>query len=128
MAAIIGYTAICIYGYFMNSIVDFFILAFFVGLFQGGIQALSRSYFAKLVPKDKSNELFGVFDISGKGAAIVGPAFMSLATIVTNSARWGIVALIVFFVIGGVILLLIPKNKADLPNLEYKKAQAEEKE
>ncbi len=128
MSAIIGYTLICIYGYFMNTIVDFFILAFFVGLFQGGIQALSRSYFAKLVPKDKSNELFGVFDISGKGAAIVGPAFMSLATILTNSARWGIVALIIFFILGGIILVLIPKNKADLPNAEYKKQKAEEAE
>lgn len=118
--AICGYTAICIYGYFLKSIVDFFILAFFVGLFQGGIQALSRSYFAKLVPKDKSNELFGVFDISGKGAAIIGPLFMSLAIAITKNPRWGIVALIIFFIVGGAILLAIPKNNADLPNIKYK--------
>lgn len=116
LTSIAGYTAITIYGAFMNSIVQFFIMAFFVGLFQGGIQALSRSYFAKIIPKEKSNEFFGVFDICGKGAAVLGPALMALTTALTGNIRLGVTSLILFFLIGGIILLLTPKNKADKPS------------
>lgn len=116
LLSIAGYIAITIYGAFLSNIVEFFIMAFFVGIFQGGIQALSRSYFAKLVPKEKSNEFFGVYDICGKGAAVLGPALMSLATAVTGSPRIGVSSLILFFLVGGIILIILPKNKADLPN------------
>jgi len=116
LISIAGYIAITIYGAFMNQLYQFFVLAFFVGLFQGGIQALSRSYFAKLVPKDKCNEFFGVYDICGKGAAVLGPALMGAATVITDSPRWGVSSLILFFIIGGVILFFLPKNKADIPN------------
>lgn len=124
LASIIGYVAITVYGAFMSQLYQFFVLAFFVGLFQGGIQALSRSYFAKLIPKEKSNEFFGVYDISGKGAAVLGPALMAAATTITGDPRWGVSSLILFFVIGGVILFFLPKNRADLPN---SKLEAEQK-
>lgn len=116
LISIAGYVAITIFGAFMNQLYQFFIMAFFVGLFQGGIQALSRSYFAKLVPKEKCNEFFGIYDICGKGAAVLGPALMAAATTITGSPRIGVSTLILFFLIGGVILLLLPKNKADIPN------------
>lgn len=116
LISIAGYIAITIYGAFMDELYEFFVLAFFVGLFQGGIQALSRSYFAKLVPKEKCNEFFGVYDVCGKGAAVLGPALMGAATAITGSPRWGVSSLILFFIIGGVILFFLPKNKADLPN------------
>ena len=111
-----GYIAITIYGGFLQNLVQFFIMAFFVGLFQGGIQALSRSYYAKLIPKEKSNEFFGIYDICGKGAAVLGPALMGLATAITKNIRFGVVSLILFFIIGGIILFFLPKNKADYPN------------
>lgn len=116
LISIAGYIAITIFGAFLHSIVEFFIMAFFVGIFQGGIQALSRSYFAKLVPKEKSNEFFGIYDICGKGASVLGPAIMSAATAITGSPRIGVTSLILFFIIGGIILLVLPKNTADLPN------------
>lgn len=114
--SIIGYVIITTYGAFMSQLYEFFIMAFFVGLFQGGIQALSRSYFAKLIPKEKSNEFFGVFDICGKGAAVLGPALMALFTAITGNVRIGVASLILFFIIGGTILIILPKNKADIPN------------
>ncbi|MDD3946773.1 MAG: MFS transporter [Clostridia bacterium] len=122
LISIVGYIAITIYGAFMSELYHFFILAFFVGLFQGGIQALSRSYFAKLVPKEKCNEFFGVYDICGKGAAVLGPALMGAATIITGSPRWGVSSLILFFIVGGLILFFLPKNKADLPNNKLEQA------
>ncbi len=118
LSSVAGYIGITIFGAFLQNIVEFFIMAFLVGLFQGGIQALSRSYFAKLVPKEKCNEFFGVYDICGKGAAVLGPAFMALATGITDSPRWGVAALVVFFIVGGVILILLPKNVADKPGNE----------
>lgn len=116
LISITGYVGITIFGAFMDQLYQFFIMAFFVGLFQGGIQALSRSYFAKLVPKEKCNEFFGIYDICGKGAAVLGPALMAAATGITGSPRIGVSTLILFFLIGGIILLLLPKNKADIPN------------
>lgn len=126
LVSIVGYIAITVYGAFMSQIYQFFILAFFVGLFQGGIQALSRSYFAKLVPKEKNNEFFGVYDICGKGAAVLGPALMAAATEIFGSPRWGVSSLILFFVIGGIILFFLPKNKADIPNNKLKELEPAE--
>lgn len=116
LSSIIGYTGVVIYAYFLQELYQFFILAFFVGMFQGGIQALSRSYFAKIIPKEKSNEFFGAYDIFAKGAAVVGPAMMAAFTAISGSPRVGILALIVFFVIGGILLMFVPKNNADKPN------------
>ncbi len=126
LISIAGYIGITIFGAFLHNIVEFFIMAFFVGIFQGGIQALSRSYFAKLVPKEKSNEFFGLYDICGKGAAVLGPALMSAATALTGSPRIGVTSLILFFIIGGVILLVLPKNRADLPSNKLTEDEAEE--
>lgn len=120
LISIAGYIGITIYGAFLNTIIQFFIMAFLVGIFQGGIQALSRSYFAKLIPKEKSNEFFGVYDICGKGAAVLGPALMSVATALTGSPRIGVSSLILFFLVGGIILLILPKNAADMPNSKIK--------
>ncbi len=125
-SGIVGYGLICIAGYFLNSIPYFFGLAFFVGLFQGGIQALSRAYFGKIVPKEKATELFALFDLSGKGAGFLGPALFVGATAWFGSPRFGILALIVFFIIGGTILIKMPKTKADIPNKQFEKLQAED--
>lgn len=122
--SILGYTGITIYGAFMNTLIQFFVMAFFVGLFQGGIQALSRSYFAKLVPKEKSNEFFGIYDICGKGAAVLGPALMGITAAITGSIRFGVSSLILFFIIGGTILFFLPRNRADLPNLKDSECEA----
>ena len=81
------------------------LLAFLVGTVQGGIQALSRSYFGKLVPADRSNEYFGFFDIFGKFAAVIGPLLVGLFTQFTGRDSIGVISLAILFLIGEAILL-----------------------
>jgi UMF1 family MFS transporter len=108
---ILIYTFICIYAYFMDSVLDFWILAMLVGTSQGGIQALSRSYFGKLVPKEKSNEFFGFYNIFGKFAAIMGPFLVGLVTQLTGRTNNGVFSIIILFVIGGLLLIRVPEQK-----------------
>ncbi|MBN1975850.1 MAG: MFS transporter [Anaerolineae bacterium] len=98
------YALITIAAYFMNAPWQFWVLALMVGMVQGGTQALSRSLFGLMAPKARSAEFFGFYDISSKFAGIVGPALFALVGQLTGSSRLGIVALIVFF-IGGILLL-----------------------
>jgi Permeases of the major facilitator superfamily len=84
----------------------FWVMAVLVGTVQGGIQALSRSYFGKLVPPNKSNEYFGFFNIFGKFATVVGPFLVAQFTVLTGRSSIGILSIMVLFLIGGMILLL----------------------
>ncbi|TGY42286.1 MFS transporter [Clostridium sartagoforme] len=97
---IITYIIICIYGYFITTALGFWILAMAVGSAQGGIQAISRSFFGKMVPKENANEFFGFYNIFGKFAAIIGPFLVAVITQATGQTRNGILSLIVLFVIG----------------------------
>lgn len=105
---IIIYTIICTYAYFLDSTLDFWILAMLVATSQGGIQALSRSYFGKLVPKEKANEFFGFYNIFGKFAAIMGPLLVGIVTQITGSTNNGVFSIILLFIIGGFILMKVP--------------------
>ena len=98
------YTGICIYGYFLDSARDFWVLAIVVGLVQGGTQALSRSLFATLVPKHKSGEFFGFFSVFEKFGGILGPLAFAIAVQLSGSSRIAIISLIVFFVVGAWLL------------------------
>ena len=100
---ILAYTAIAVYALFLNSQLQFWILAVCVGLFQGGIQALSRSHFAKLIPPQKSGEYFGIMDICGKGASFIGTALVGFVSQVTGSTNQGVAVLAVVFVVGLVL-------------------------
>lgn len=108
IVGIIVYIFICSYAYFLDSAIDFWIIAMLVGTSQGGIQAMSRSYFAKLVPKESSNEFFGFYSIFGKFAAISGPMLVGVAAQMTGSTNSGIFSLVILFIIGGIILLKVP--------------------
>lgn len=105
---IIIYTIICIFALFLDSIVDFWILAMLVATSQGGMQALSRSYFGKLIPKEKSNEFFGFYNIFGKFAAIMGPFLMGIITHLTGKSNYGVVSIIILFIAGGYFLRKVP--------------------
>jgi UMF1 family MFS transporter len=98
------YTLITISGYFMSQAWHFWTLAFAVGMVQGGTQALSRSLFGLMAPKARSAEFFGFYDISSKFAGIAGPALFAMVGQLAGSSRLSIVALIIFF-IGGILLL-----------------------
>ncbi len=105
------YAGICIYAYFLKTVLDFWILAMLVGTSQGGIQALSRSYFGKLVPKENSNEFFGFYNIFGKFAAIMGPFMMGFFTQLTGQTNFGVLSLVLLFIIGGTLLLFVKEEK-----------------
>ena len=98
-----AYFCIAVYAYWLDSQIDFWILAVLVGMFQGTIQALSRSYFAKIIPAEKSGEYFGIYDICGKGASVLGTALVSFLSQVTGSINIGVSALSVMFLIGLVL-------------------------
>lgn len=115
LVGIIIYSLICIYAFFMDSAIDFWILAMLVGSSQGGIQALSRSYFAKLVPKESSNEFFGFYNIFGKFAAITGPFLMGVTTQITGQSNMGIFSLVILFVVGAAILIKVPAQHPKAP-------------
>ncbi|MFC4386302.1 MFS transporter [Gracilibacillus marinus] len=107
----IVYIIICIYAYFLETAIDFWILAMLVATSQGGIQALSRSYFAKLIPKNKANEFFGFYNIFGKFASITGPLLIGITAQLTGRSNTGILSLIVLFIIGMIILFFVPSDK-----------------
>lgn len=105
LAGIGVYIVICIFAFFLSSAREFWILSILVGSSQGGIQALSRSYFAKIIPKENSNEYFGFYNIFGKFAAIMGPFLVGIVTQITGNVRNGVLSLIAIFIVGIVLLL-----------------------
>ena len=98
------YMLISIAGFFMSNAAHFYILAVVVGLVQGGTQALSRSLFARLVPKTRSTEFFGFFSTGEKFAGVIGPAIFGLVGQLTGSSRWGIVSVTFLFATGAALL------------------------
>ena len=100
---IAAYAGIALFAFFLKHQWQFWVLAVVVGMFQGGIQALSRSHFAKIIPPEKSGEYFGLFDICGKGASFLGTMIVSVGSQLTGSANVGVGSLIVLFVVGFVL-------------------------
>ena len=107
---IAAYAGIAVFAFFLTQQWQFWVLAVVVGLFQGGIQALSRSHFAKITPPEKSGEYFGLFDICGKGASFLGTMIVSVGSQLTGSANVGVGSLIVLFVIGFVLFRVSNKK------------------
>lgn len=105
--ALIVYSIIAIWGYFIRSTFEFWFLAWMVALVQGGSQALSRSLYASMSPASKSGEFFGLFGVMEKFAAFIGPLIFAFAAVTFGSSRPAILALIVFFFIGSVLLLRV---------------------
>jgi len=105
------YTIISLGGYFMQTGLHFWILAFLVATVQGGSQALSRSLFGRMAPKAKTAEFFGFYDVSSKFAGIVGPALFGIVGYLTGSSRLSIVSLVIFFLVGGGLLLWVNERE-----------------
>jgi UMF1 family MFS transporter len=105
------YVVISVGGYFMAETWHFWVLAFLVGLVQGGTQALSRSLFGAMVPKVRSGEFFGFFSMSDKFAGIIGPLVFATVGGLTGTSRFGIVSLVIFFVVGGFLLTRVDEKK-----------------
>ncbi len=110
---IAAYLGITVFALFMSTQLHFWILAVCVGMFQGGIQALSRSYFAKIIPAEKSGEYYGIMDICGKGASFLGTTLIGIVSQLTGSVNKGIGVLIVTFTIGLILFIKASSMKED---------------
>lgn len=102
------YVIVVLLGYFMTSALHFYLLAFIVGMVQGGSQAVARSIYSRLIPKERASEFFGFLSLSDKVTASLGPALFGVVGLLTGSTRTAILSILAFFIIG--ILLLTRVN------------------
>ena len=112
---IIVYIIIVSYAYFIKTTWQFWVLTILVASSQGGIQALSRSYFGKIIPPENSGEFFGFYNIFGKFAAIMGPLLVGLMSQLTGSSRFGVLSILVLFIVG--LILMIRLKHIEKKNL-----------
>jgi UMF1 family MFS transporter len=112
LLALVVYTGVCVMSYRMTTVREFYVLALVIGLVQGGVQSLSRSFFARLIPAGKAAEFFGFYNMLGKFAAILGPAIVAAVALGTGSPRLGILAIIPLFGAGGLLLLKVKSTPA----------------
>jgi UMF1 family MFS transporter len=105
------YTVISLAGFFIRNAWDFYALAIMVGMVQGGVQALSRSLFAAMVPRTRSAEFFGFFSTGEKVAGIIGPAVFGLVGQLTGSSRWGIISITLLFGAGALLLRCVDETE-----------------
>lgn len=114
---VVAYVGIALFACVLRTQTQFWILAIFVGMFQGGIQALSRSYYAKIIPAEQSGEYFGLLDICGKGASFIGTAIVSVVSQLTGDINKGVAMIVVLFVVGVVLFRIavtcVQKNKIE---------------
>ena len=108
--AIIGclliYLLISILAYYLDTIIEFYLIAFLIGSIQGGIQALSRSHYARLIPNNKHSVYFGVYNMLGKFAALLGPLLVGLITFLSNNPRLGMLSISIFFILGIIFFVI----------------------
>jgi MFS-type transporter involved in bile tolerance (Atg22 family) len=109
--SLVVYAAIAVGGFILESEVEFWVLAWTVGVVQGGSQALSRSLYATMVPRSKSGEFFGFFAVMEKFSAIIGPFVFSTAGLLLGSSRYGILMLILFFLVGIFVLTRVNEKE-----------------
>lgn len=112
---LIGIAVYClatIYAFFLDSIIEFFALAVVIGVVQGGVQSLSRSFFGRLVPKGRGGEFFGFYNMMGKFATVIGPVLVAVVARSTGSSRASIASLVVLFLAGGLLLALVKEPRA----------------
>ena len=119
MYAIGGYTLITFLAYFMNATWHFYTLAVMIALFQGGIQALSRSLYTRLIPTERSGEFFGFYNMFGKFAAVIGPFLMGYVTLMYDNPRFGILSILVLFVLGAFFLSKVDVAKGEQLARDY---------
>ena len=126
LVCIVAYTGVGLFAVFMTEVWQFWMLAVAVGLFQGGVQALSRSYFAKIIPADQSGCLFGILDIFGKGAAFIGTLVVGAVTQATGSVNMGAIPIVCLFVLGIIVFLIAAKvNRPYLARKTQEEREAE---
>lgn len=106
------YVGVTVFGFFMTTAGEFYALAIVIGLVQGGVQALSRSFYSRLIPQDEAGEFFGFYNMLGKFAAVIGPALMGVVGVLTGSPRHAILSLVVLLAAGGFLLMRVKPEAA----------------
>lgn len=115
IVGIITYIVVCIIGFFMTKEWQFIILACLVGTAQGGIQALSRSYFGKLIPdKRRAGEFFGIYNIFGKFESVLGTMLMAVVLMFTEDVHYGVLPVLAFFIAGGILMASTDKGEIEV--------------
>ena len=112
MLTIVVYLAVTVFAYTMNSVEEFYALAIVIGLVQGGIQSLSRSLYARIIPKSQSAEFFGFYNMLGKFAAVLGPLMIGIIAAMTDSSRLAMFSVSILFISGGILLYFVDEKKA----------------
>jgi UMF1 family MFS transporter len=107
LVALVVYLGISVFGYSVQTTTQFYVLALAVASVQGGVQGLSRGLFASMVPAHKSSEMFGFFGVAERFSAVLGPFLFGLTAYLTGSSRYAVLSVIVFFVVGGILLLRV---------------------
>ncbi len=113
---LVVYVGVVFWGYRMETVDQFYVLAVVIGMVQGGVQSLSRSFYVRLIPPERSAEFFGFYNMMGKFAAVLGPAMMGIAATVSGSPRAAILPILVLFAAGGIILAFVkepPRHNVD---------------
>ncbi len=105
------YILVCFYATYMTTAFEFYVIAATVGLVQGGVQAISRSFFCNLIPKGKEAQFFGFYNLVGKSAVIIGPALVSWVALIFNNPRYGILSLLFLFIPGLILLWMVPNKE-----------------
>ena len=113
MVGIIGYALISILGSMVSEEWHFYALAVLIACFQGGIQALSRSLYSRITPESRSAEFFGFYNMFGKFAAIIGPPLMGYIGLITGNPRYGILSIIILFILGGYFLAKVDVEEGE---------------
>ncbi|MGB5539333.1 MAG: MFS transporter [Gammaproteobacteria bacterium] len=118
------YMVVTVWASLMSTATEFYVLALMIGLAQGGVQALSRSLYARMIPENRTAEFFGFYNMLGKFAAIIGPVMMGWVGVLANSSRVGILSLLVLFVIGAMVLLKVDPGAQNLPRALNRKSNS----
>jgi UMF1 family MFS transporter len=105
------YIGVTVWGRFMDSSGEFYVLAVAIGLVQGGVQALSRAFYSRIIPANRAAEFFGFYNMLGKFAAVIGPILMGLVGVLTGNPRHAILSIVVLFLAGGVILYFVDEKE-----------------
>lgn len=108
--AIAVYCAVTLYAVFMTTVSEFYVMAIAIGCVQGAIQSMSRSYYGRIIPKERAGEFFGFYNMMGKFAAVLGPLLMGTTALILGDTRYSILSLLVLFAVGGIVLATVARS------------------
>jgi len=121
LIGIVVYLFVTIWASQIQNVSEFYVLAIIIGLVQGGVQALSRSFYARIIPADRAAEFFGFYNMLGKFAAVLGPIMMGVVSVLTQSPRLSMLSISILFIAGGILLYYVDEEKAKSALAEYNK-------